>query len=317
MPIQGDGTAARAPGTRIPFTGPLQSPQVNDEIDNIITMLDAKVNRNGLLPMTELQLLSGDGVLPLHGVTRRQLDTKSDVIHTHAQADVTGLTAALAGKAGLGANTFTSDQTISKLGSADQVIINTTTPGVIGGIGRWVNYAFTSTGVFKAFSVLQANINTATNGLEDSAFYFTNLCVGVSTQVLAVARGLIVGSPAGGDMGVGTVNATNYFKSGLAIAPVTTWISWYWNGSAIVVLAASNIAGISRSALGTYVITFTTALASANFVASGDAGYTAGGSSLKVIARSPTSATVLISATASNGDPTSAAGAASVMFLGG
>lgn len=73
MPFNGAGIFSRTPGTRIANQGPLVSAQVNDETDNLVTGINGKVNLDGLLAMTGLQLLFGDGTALLHGATVRQV----------------------------------------------------------------------------------------------------------------------------------------------------------------------------------------------------------------------------------------------------
>lgn len=72
MPFNGAGIFSRTPGTRIANQGALVSAQVNDETDNLVDGINGKVNLDGLLTMTGLQLLFGDGTALLHGATVSQ-----------------------------------------------------------------------------------------------------------------------------------------------------------------------------------------------------------------------------------------------------
>ena len=72
MPFDGAGNFSRTPGTLIANQGALVSQQVNDETNNLVTGVNGKVNLDGKLAMTGLQLLSGDGTSPLHAATVQQ-----------------------------------------------------------------------------------------------------------------------------------------------------------------------------------------------------------------------------------------------------
>ena len=73
MPFNGAGVFSRTPGTRIANQAALVSAQVNDETDNLVDGVNGKANLDGLLPMTGLQALFGDGTAALHGATVQQV----------------------------------------------------------------------------------------------------------------------------------------------------------------------------------------------------------------------------------------------------
>jgi hypothetical protein len=86
MPLGGGGFLwERTPGTRIANQGPLDSAQVNDETDNLLAGINAKVSLSGTGVMTGLQTLFGDGTAALHGATVQQVQ-KQIVTHSTAVA---------------------------------------------------------------------------------------------------------------------------------------------------------------------------------------------------------------------------------------
>lgn len=134
MPLGGGGVWERTPGTRITNQGALVSAQVNDETDNLLAGINVKASLSGVLGMTGLQLLFGDGTAALHGATVQQAQ-KQILSHSTAVAgtvDAIQITMApvsttwtlnetVKWKSG-GANTITAP-TISKDGGSTSKII--------------------------------------------------------------------------------------------------------------------------------------------------------------------------------------------------
>ncbi|TBW33343.1 hypothetical protein EYW49_20505 [Siculibacillus lacustris] len=128
----------------------------------------------------------------------------------------------------------------------------------------------------------------------------------------------------------GGFNSTGVFGDGSQLTNIPSaakaWAVWYWNGSAVVINASSNTASIVRNGVGDYTITFTAALASANYCVEGAlsgtygvaaAVYASGGPGTAPTLKTTTQCRVLFSESGvGTFDPT-AAGGGQIQFFGG
>jgi hypothetical protein len=120
---------------------------------------------------------------------------------------------------------------------------------------------------------------------------------------------------------------TSYTRAtGQPIIPnfVGAWASFYWNGSAVVIVASYNVSGITHNGTSDFTVSFTTSLASANYVvvgANSDTATSTSGSGIRVIAASAGAAPTLKSSSqvrigTGAADP-GASNAASFAVIGG
>jgi len=68
------------------------------------------------------------------------------------------------------------------------------------------------------YAQLQADILDPTDGSEDGQFSFNTVVAGTITFRMKIAQGVWVGSPTGGDQGVGTLNAVTLYENGTSLA---------------------------------------------------------------------------------------------------
>lgn len=99
-------------------------------------------------------------------------------------------------------------------------------------------------------------------GAEQGTIGFGVSTAGVMEFGMVLANGLRVGSAAGGHMGTGTVNATAFYENGVAFPKVAAWGNIQADGT---ITDSYNVASIANNSTGQYTITFTNALADANY----------------------------------------------------
>lgn len=113
------------------------------------------------------------------------------------------------------AQTFTATQTIQSTdagaseGPAQILDRNSASPAASDEIGAVIFRGRDSGGNVTDYAKLKGRILDPTNGSEDGFLNVTALIAGVETAVLTVGPGAQLGSPTGGDKGLGTINAAS------------------------------------------------------------------------------------------------------------
>ena len=93
-----------------------------------------------------------------------------------------------------------------------------TTPTAGDTLGQLLMHGRNSVGTNVQYASLIGQINDETSGSEDGSLVITTLVAGASASRLAIGAGTIVGSPTGGDQGVGTINAVTLYENGTSLA---------------------------------------------------------------------------------------------------
>ena len=71
-----------------------------------------------------------------------------------------------------------------------------------------------STGVSRQYGAIYATITDPTNASEDGTITIAPIVAGAASSALKVGQGIYLSAVTGGDKGVGTVNATDFYKDG-------------------------------------------------------------------------------------------------------
>lgn len=165
-----------------------------------------------------------------------------------------------------------------------------TTPAANDEIGAFSFFGRDSGGNATNYAQILAAIIDPTDASEDGVLLVRTMRAGVFTDEFRAEGGLKIGAATGGMLGVGTINATNYYKNGSILGAAAFWCRINAAGT---VLAQSNVASVVKNATGSYTFTYTTALASGNYAIGGTAFITGGtGITAIVAAQSTTACTV-------------------------
>jgi len=136
--------------------------------------------------------------------------------------DAAGVRSAI-GAAGLGANTFTADQTVQSTdagaGEGPSLVLdrNSASPAASDLLGALRFDARSSTAVTRAAAKIVGELLDATNASEDARLLLQTIVAGTLATRLAIGQGLVVGAATGGDQGAGTINATEFYRNGSAL----------------------------------------------------------------------------------------------------
>jgi len=114
-------------------------------------------------------------------------------------------------------NTWSAGQTITSTGETTYTVKST-----LGDTGNTANIAFESTNASEnsvATASIKVNMSDITAGSEDATLDFYTRTGGTLSEKMALGQGLTMQGAAGGDQGVGTVNATAVYVGGVEVDP--------------------------------------------------------------------------------------------------
>lgn len=115
-------------------------------------------------------------------------------------------------------NTFTEDQVITPSGSAgDLTLGRTDTHGDAADVAVQAFVGKDSASNTETYVDVTINAVLDNDGAEDATYVIRSVRGGSLAQRLALADGLQVGSPTGGDQGTGIVNAVDYYENAVAV----------------------------------------------------------------------------------------------------
>ena len=129
------------------------------------------------------------------------------------------------------ANTWTAKQTISLTVAGDALELISTdagagsgpslglfrdsaSPAAVDEIGQVDFTGRSSTGVKRTYGFLDCIIDDPTNASEDAQLRLVTMVAGTLQAALTAKAGVLIGNPAGGDKGAGTINATDHYRRG-------------------------------------------------------------------------------------------------------
>lgn len=147
--------------------------------------------------------------------------TTGDALFTAASA-AAALT--LLGGIGLGANTFTANQVIQSTdaGAGEFPVLTldrfSASPAVSDNLGGLHFDGRSSTGVARTFAALLAQIADPVNATEDAQLFLRCMVAGTLTSLATFGPGVVLSGAAGGDKGLGTINAQNIYINGTAVS---------------------------------------------------------------------------------------------------
>jgi hypothetical protein len=124
---------------------------------------------------------------------------------------------------------------------------NSASPAASDNIGLFYFTGRDSGANFTTYGSFGATIVDPTNGTEDGEIYFNTVVAGTETDKLVIGKGLRIGTPSGGDLGVGTLNTAGLIQSSLSIKSIgaTAGIGYATGAGGAVTQATSRTTGVT------------------------------------------------------------------------
>lgn len=159
-----------------------------------------------------------------------------------------------------GANVFTADLTLQSidataaLGPSFILDRNSASPAGSDSLGAIIWRGRDTAANVQEYAQILPIITDPTSGSEDSKIAFYAYIAGAQTAIAQMGAGILVGSPTGGDKGLGTINATSVYDDNVLLGSAASGSSLVLITSAVASSSASiDFTGIT-TAYGSYII---------------------------------------------------------------